>query len=251
MKLGAQLYSLRTFLQTPEEIRKTFERVKKIGYENVQLSGAAPTDAAVLQRISEECALPIVVTHSPFDRILDDTKALIQEHKTFGCPVIGLGAMPPEYRTGLTGLQSFLELLKKPVEEIHNAGLRFAYHHHAFELTPYQNESTLVLDRMLERCSDWDFILDTYWVEYAGFSAVDYIAKIGKERLSNVHFKDLAEDRSICACGNGTLNFQSIYEACVKAEVQNVLVEQDNAIDTPDAFGEMANSFAHLRPIVR
>lgn len=251
MKLGAQLYSLRTFLQTPEEIRKTFEQVKKIGYENVQLSGAAPTDAAVLQQISETCELPIVVTHSPFDRILHDTKALIQEHQTFGCSVIGLGAMPSEYRTGLTGLQSFLELLKKPVEEIRNAGLRFAYHHHAFELTPYQNENTLVLDRMLELCPDWDFILDTYWVEYAGFSAVDYIAKIGKERLVNVHFKDLAKDRSICACGSGTLDFQNIYEACVKAEVKNVLVEQDNAVDMPDAFGEMAKSFAYLRPIVR
>jgi hypothetical protein len=33
-------------------------------------------------------------------------------------------------------------------------------------------------------------------------------------------------------------------------DVQNVLVEQDNAVDTPDAFAEMAKSFAHLRPIV-
>ena len=79
MKLGAQLYSLRTFLQTPEDIRATFQKVKAIGYENVQLSGAAPTDANVLKSISEECELPIVITHSPIDRIINDTDALIKD----------------------------------------------------------------------------------------------------------------------------------------------------------------------------
>jgi len=252
MKLGAQLYSLRTFLQTPEDIRTTFQKVKAIGYENVQLSGNAPTDAKILKSISEECELPIVITHSPIDRIINDTEALIADHKTFGCPVIGLGVMPDAYRGSLAGLDEFLKVMKEPVKKIHDAGLGFAYHNHAFELTPTEGDDRLVLDVMLEKCTDWGFIMDTYWVEFAGFSAVDYIAKIGKERLTNIHFKDLAnnEARSICSCGNGTLDFKTIYEACVKMDVQNVLVEQDNAVDTPDAFAEMAKSFAHLRPIV-
>lgn len=252
MKLGAQLYSLRTFLQTPEDIRETFKKIKAIGYENVQLSGAAPTDANVLRAISEETALPIVVTHSPIDRIINDTDALIAEHKIFGCPTIGLGVMPDAYRGSLAGLDEFLKVMQEPVKKIHDAGLGFAYHNHAFELTPTEGDDRLVLDVMLEKCPNWGFIMDTYWVEFAGFSAVDYIAKIGKDRLTNIHFKDLAnnEQRSICSCGSGTLDFKSFYEACVKMDVQNVLVEQDNAVEAADPFGEMAKSFAHLRPIV-
>ena len=67
MKLGAQLYSVRTFLQTEEELKNTFIKIKNIGYENVQLSGAPQMDAYFLKTVSEENALPIVCTHSPYD----------------------------------------------------------------------------------------------------------------------------------------------------------------------------------------
>ena len=66
-------------LQNPEDIRNTFLRVKEIGYENVQLSGAAPTPADTLKRISEETGMRIVCTHNPFDRIGRDTDALIDD----------------------------------------------------------------------------------------------------------------------------------------------------------------------------
>ena len=109
MKLGAQLFSLRNFIKTPEDIRTTFEKIKAMGFENVQFSGGGPIDALELKAISEETGLPIVCTHSSFDRILGDTDALIEEHKIFGCPVIGLGSMPKEYRNGEKDMMSFFE----------------------------------------------------------------------------------------------------------------------------------------------
>ena len=122
MKLGAQLFSLRDFIKTPEDIRTTFQRVKAMGFENVQFSGGGPIDAHELKAISEETGLDIVCTHSSFDRILNDTEALIEEHKIFGCPVIGLGSMPKEYRKGEKDLMSFFEDLKEPVQKILDSG---------------------------------------------------------------------------------------------------------------------------------
>ena len=251
MKLCAQLYSLRTFLTNEEDLRQTFFRVREIGYEAVQLSGAAPMPADYLKAVSEETGLPIVCTHSPFERILDDTEALIAEHKTFGCPVIGLGSMPKEYRTGRDGLHAFLAALETPVQKILDAGLHFSYHNHAFEFAAPDGAN--LYDEMLDTLPDWHFILDTYWVEFAGGSAVDYIRRVGKGRLPNIHYKDMARDeaRSICACGNGVLDFAAITAACREVGVENVLVEQDNAVKMPDPFGEMRQSFTHLRPIVR
>jgi hypothetical protein len=46
------------------------------------------------------------------------------------------------------------------------------------------------------------------------------------------------------------LDFKAIYEACREVGVQNVLVEQDNAVKMDDPFGEMETSFRHLRPII-
>ncbi len=251
MKLGAQLYSIRTFLKTEEDLRESFAKIKKIGYENVQLSGAAPMPAEFLREVSEESGLPIVCTHVPYERILNETEALIAEHRIFGCPVIGLGSMPKEYRGSRDGFETFLGQLQTPVKKILDAGLYFAYHNHSFEFEPLNG--AIIFDEMLERCPDWQFIMDTYWVEFAGYSAVEYLEKIGGKRLPNVHFKDMAKDekRSICPCGEGVLNFRAIYEKCREIGVQNALVEQDNAALTEDPFGEMEKSFRHLRKIVK
>lgn len=253
MKLGAQLFSLRKFIKTPEDIRSTFEQVKAIGFENVQFSGGGPIDAHELRSISQETGLPIVCTHSAPDRILNDTEALIKEHKIFGCPVIGYGCMPKPFRTGERDVMEFFEELKAPVAKILDSGLRFAYHNHAFEFEMKTAEGEMIYDYMLRTCPDWQFIMDTYWVEYAGQSAVDYIAKIGADRLTNIHFKDMAktEERGICACGTGVLDFNAIYEACVKnGGVENILIEQDNAVDFDDPFGQMEIGFRSLRPII-
>lgn len=253
MKLGAQLFSLRTFIQTPEDLKTTLIRVRNMGYENVQLSGNAPMTADEILAASEASGLPIVCTHSPLERIVGDTEALIADHKRFGCPVIGLGAMPKEARGTMAAAEEFFKTLEAPVAKILDAGLHFSYHNHAFEFDALEDSSEVLYDYMLERFADWHFLGDTYWFAKAGRSPVEYLKKIGGARLMNVHFKDMAdlEDRSICACGKGTLDFSEIADVCRELGVKNVLVEQDNAVKMDDPFGEMEFSYNHLKNIVR
>ncbi len=252
MKLGAQLYSVRKYTQNEEDYEFTFKTIKEMGYENVQVSGGFAIDPYKLRDLSLKYDLPIVCTHCSFDRIVNDTEALIEEHKIYGCPVIGIGSMPKEYRGSAEGLENFFKIMEEPVKKIVDAGLGFSYHNHDFEFKPLEN-GRLPFDIMLERCPDWKFLIDTYWVEFAGYSAIDYIAKIGTKRLTNVHFKDKAdnEKRSICACGQGTLDFKAIFDQCEKLGVVNVLVEQDNAADLGDPMDQMKLSFDHLRPIIK
>ena len=253
MKLGAQLFSLRTFIQTPDDLKSTFLKVRDIGYENVQLSGNAPMSADDILAASAESGLPIVCTHSPLDRIIDDTDALIADHKHFGCPVIGLGALPKELRGSLAAAEEFFAKLEAPVAKILDAGLNFAYHNHAFEFEPLSDSSEVLYDYMLDRFPDWHFIGDTHWFARAGVSPIEYIKKIGSKRLVNIHYKDMLseEDRSICACGKGILDFSEITAVCEKLGVKNVLVEHDNAVKMDDPFGEMAFSYNHLKNIVK
>ena len=253
MKLGAQLYSVRNLMQTPADIRATFEKLAAMGYENVQLSGAGKIEPNELKSIVCDTGMKIVCTHVAFGDIVNDTDRVINDHKIFGCSVIGLGSMPTEYRGSAAGMEKFFEDIAPAVKKIQEAGLAFAYHNHDFEFQKLPDSNRIVFDVMLERCPDWNFILDTYWVEFAGRSAIEYIQKVGGKRLPNIHFKDMAADekRSICPCGSGTLDFKAIYEVCKQIGVKNVLVEQDNAAKTPDPLGEMQKSFAHLRPIIK
>ena len=253
MKLGAQLYSVRDHLKTPEDVRATFLKMKEIGYQNVQLSGNAPIDAEVLRRICEETDTSIVITHTAPERILNETDAVIAEHKIFGCPVIGIGGMPKEYRDGAEGVEKFIADFSAAAEKIEAAGLKIAYHNHAFELTTPYDETRNVFDYMIETLKNWQFTADVYWIEKGEGDAETYLRKIGGERLVNVHFKDMdkTEERGICACGDGVIDFVKLTAVCEELGVKNILVEQDNANKFEDGdIAQMTRSFVHLRPII-
>lgn len=253
MKLGAQLYSVREHLKTPEDVRATFLKMKEIGYENVQLSGHAPIDAQILRDIVKESGLQIILTHTAPDRILNETDAVIAEHKKFGCSVIGIGAMPKEYRNDAAGARAFVETFSPAIKKIEAAGLQIAYHNHAFELTTPYDADRNVFDYLIETCKTWQFTADVYWFEKGGYKAEDYLRKIGSERLINVHFKDMAdnEEKSICVCGDGVIDFVKLTAVCEELGVQNILVEQDNAKDFEGGdIAQMEKSFAYLRPII-
>ena len=247
MKLGAQFYSIRDNTKTPEDLRESFKKIKEIGYDIVQMSAICAIDPNLLRSYSEEFGLPITCTHSPLDRILNDTEKLIEEHKIYGCPTIGLGSMPEEYRGDK--VYDFIELIKEPIRKIKSSGLNFAYHNHAFEFEKVNGK--LIFDILIDELPDLDFILDTYWVKYGGYDHLDYIRKIGADRLKNVHFKDMKSEPKgeICPCGEGVIDFKPVIELCNSMGITNALVEQDNAPDSGDSIGQMKISYNNLKEL--
>ena len=245
MKLGAQFYSIRDNTTTPEDLKKAFKAIKEIGYEVVQMSAICEIDADLLRSYSEEFGLPITCTHSPFDRIVNDTDRLIEEHKMYGCPTIALGYMPKEYHGD--GIYDFLDVLREPLRKIKAAGLNFAYHNHAFEFEKVGDK--LIYDIMIDELPELDFIIDTYWVKYAGYDYLEYIKRIGAQRIRNVHFKDMASEPrgEICPCGEGIIDFSEVIALCDEMGIENALVEQDNAPDSGDSIGQMKISYNNLK----
>lgn len=255
MKLGAQLYTLRDHIQTAEDMKETFLKVKAMGYEVVQLSAYGDIPGEKIHEICEETGTTVTCTHARpaeafFNGSIDE---VIRAHKAFGCPVIGMGSMPKEYREDWHGVEDYLAKLAEPVKKIEAAGLSFAYHNHAFEFEIKFPDGRSAYDVMIERCPTWNFIMDTYWVAKAGYDPCEYLRKIGGKRLANIHYKDMAKDeeKSICACGDGILDFRKITDVCLELGVKNALVEQDNAKHFPDgAFSQMERSARYLRPII-
>ncbi len=251
MKLGAQFYTLRERTTTPEGIEQCFRDMKAIGYEVAQMSAIGPIAPERLRDISRTYELPITCTHSPYDRIIGDTDALIREHTIYGCPVIGIGSMPNEFRGTLEGARAFIKTLEEPIKRIRAAGLRLAYHNHSFEFD--RHNGTDIFELLLEQAPLLDFILDVYWVAYAGHDPLAYIRRIGHERMTNLHLKDMkhAPQGPICPCGDGVLDFGAIGALCAQLGIDYALVEQDNAPQLGDEVEQMARSFAHLRPLIR
>ena len=130
--IGAQLFTLRDFLKTPQEIRTTFARVRKMGYEAVQCSALGPIEAPELKQIATDSGLQIVATHISYDRIRDEPQAVIDDHNLWGCRHVAIGGMPPAYRDS-AGFERFAREASAAVRPLIDAGLTFSYHNHQYD----------------------------------------------------------------------------------------------------------------------
>lgn len=258
MKLGAQLYSVRDLTQTAEGLDMVFSKMKEIGYDIAQLSAIGPIDSGIIREIVAKYNMPVTCTHSAFDRIVNDTDALIRDHITYGCPTIGIGSMPEKYRGSYEGVREFVKIMREPMKKIEDAGLFFAYHNHHFEFNAPEGGD--YYDVLIEEAPTMNFILDTFWFVYANRDPMKYIRDLGYARVKNVHFKDMKEYHTmlepnapkhdlICPCGTGIIQFKPIITLCDELGIVNALVEQDNAPATGDSIGQMHISHDNLRPL--
>ena len=99
MILGAQLFTLREYTQTEKDLDFSLGKVAEMGYTTVQISAIGPIPAEKVREVCDRHGLKIVLTHTDPNRILNDTEAVIREHDVMGCDYIGIGMMPPKYRT--------------------------------------------------------------------------------------------------------------------------------------------------------
>lgn len=248
--LGLNLFSIRNYLDTEEKFTDVLARLKEMGYTYVQFSGA-PFDAPMIKRATEKTGVQVVLTHVPMDRILNDTEALMDEHESFGCKNIGLGAMPGDAIREYDKAVKTIAALNEAGEKMAKRGFKLFYHNHSIEFIRHGDKT--VMD-MLADAPYINFTLDTYWVQYAGASVVDTIKKL-KGRIECIHLKDytieVQEDGwtvkpHYCPIGDGNIDFDSVIKVARECGTKYFLVEQDNAALMPDTLGQVERSVKYV-----
>ncbi len=246
--LGAQLYTVREFTKTPEDVRRTFEKVRDIGYEAVQVSGFGPIEPEAVAQIAQATGLKIVATHISYQRIAEEPDAVIAEHKLWDCPHVAIGGMPQEFRHA-AGFHRFAVEASKAVRPLIEAGLSFSYHNHSFELERFGDRLGL---EILYDDSDpamFSAEIDTYWIQHGGANPVTWLQRL-RDRMKIVHFKDMAivdGKQTFAEVGEGNLEWPQIIQACRDAGVEWYLIEQD--VCQRDPFESLAISFRNLRQL--
>lgn len=251
MYYGAQLYTLRQYTQTPENLRKTCEKLKAMGCKYVQVSAVGPIAPEELRDIMADNGLVVCNTHSNQKRIIEETDALIKEHKIYNCNQIGIGSMPPEYQGSLEGVRKFISDYKPAAEKIIANGMTLAYHNHSFEFIHCDGKT--LFEVLTEEFPELHFIPDVYWFQYAGKNPANEIRKL-KGRIEVCHFKDMIphpEDKiRMAPVMEGNLDFDDIISACSEAGVKYAVVEQDNCYDL-NPFDAMEISFKNLSKVLK
>jgi sugar phosphate isomerase/epimerase len=246
-KIAAQMYTLRDFTKTPADIATTMKKVKNIGYDVVQLSALGPIDTGELKKILDGEGLKVCATHTSYQRMRDETQAVIDEHKLLDCTYPTIGAMPPEYRNE-RGYALFAEEASEVGRKLAEAGLVFGYHNHSFELERFGRETGL--DILITQSDPKYFTIeiDTYWIQHGGGDPAVWIEKAAG-RIPLLHLKDMAIDSQMqqlmAEVGEGNLNWHAILDAAAKAGVVWYIIEQD--ICRRDPFESLAISLRNLK----
>ena len=242
-RIGAQLYTLREYTQNAEDFESTMKKLKEIGYKAVQISAVGPIPPEQMKEICDKYDLAITCTHRGFDEYVNDIDNMIDFHKKLGCDIPGIGAMPDQYRT-IEKIPEFVEKMNSIAEKMSEHGMHFSYHNHHFEFEKMEN-GQLIMDYMIEN-GKFDFILDAYWLSYAGVNPAKYIRKMGKKAIV-IHYKDLAivnKEVVMSEVGEGNLDWDDIIAATEEAGSKWALVEQD--VCRRDPFESMKMSYDYL-----
>ena len=246
MKIGAQLYTVREFIQTAQDFAATIKKIADMGYEYVQVSAIGPIPPREVADICKSNGVGIIITHTrPPERIINDTEAVIEEHSIMGANYIGIGSMPDEYRSA-EGIKRFIADFAPAAEKIHGAGMMFMYHNHAFEFEKFDGK--LMMDHLADDFPKMGFILDTYWVQAGGADPAAWLKKL-TGRVPVIHFKDMAwagGKQLMAPVMEGNLNWESIFMAAHAAGAKYAMVEQDDCYGL-DPFTCLKTSLDNLK----
>lgn len=245
--VAAQLYTIRDFAKTPEDLDISMKKLKDMGYNAVQVSGIGPMEHQRVKDILDSHGLTVCATHIGFDRMKEDLDDVIYQHKLWNCKYVGLGSMPNEYHTSKEGYETFAKEASEVGKKLADEGLQFIYHNHAFEFVKF--DGVLGMEILLNESDPeaFGFEIDTYWVQAGGCNPVDWINKVGG-RMQVVHFKDMTIGQdgkaTMAEVGEGNLNWPEIIDACAKTNVEWAAVEQD--ICQRDPFESLEISLKNL-----
>jgi sugar phosphate isomerase/epimerase len=229
MKYGAQLYTVRDYTKTPEDIEATLRQIKAMGFDLIQISGFGPCDPDLLAGWVKELGLEVCVTHTPWERVTNpaELKKVIAEHKKLACSHIGLGSKPGMFADTCEGWTRFIKKVNDICKQVQDAGMTYGYHNHDFDFERFNG--VCAIDRLIAECPDLYFIPDLFWIQAGGANPLTYLDKL-KGRIKVVHFKDyriVRRTRQFAEIGQGNMEWQELVPRCEKTAIPYAVIEQD------------------------
>lgn len=249
-KLGVQLYTIRDHMQTEEDIRKSFKRLKDLGICQGQTAGCA-VPYEIFGQIAKEENFEIVGTHDKFDIMRDDFDTAYKNHLALGTKIMGIGGFGCETAKDV---ENFIEDANKVAKKIGEKGGKFTYHHHSREFIKYEDGRSY-MDILLEKLDfeNASICFDTYWAQHGG-ADVRHWMEILSGKIDILHLKDMkktADAQPICEIGNGNLYWEGILDTAEKTGVKYYVIEQDTNWIDGDPFKSLEISSNYLHKFMK
>ncbi len=257
-KLAVQMYTVRDFTRTSDDLKLSLQKIAAMGYPAVQMSAVGAMDgdnpqvsAAAARQMLDDAGLRCIATHRGWDALKDNTDREIEFHQTLGCDYAAIGSLPASYgKQGASGYRRWAQEAAPVIARLKDAGIRLGYHNHAFEFERASPDQPTNFD-LLAQAGGADLMMeiDLYWIAHAGANPQRVVEQL-KGRLPVIHIKDkeVANGEPVMApIGEGLLDWANLLPACEQAGVQWYAVEQDVCRRNP--FDCLQSSFDYLQSL--
>ena len=230
-RISFQLYSARNF----PPIEKNLEVLAAIGFDAVEpYGGAYKADPKGLRAKCDALGLKIPTCHMPLADLDADRAAVIDTARILGLETVIVPAVPPEQRSqDVAGWKALGAKLAGHAAAVKAAGLKFAWHNHAFEYVTLSDGSRPI-DHLLAG-ADVKWEVDLGWVARGGNDILRELAKF-PGKVAAFHVKDMAPagvtvDDGWTDIGSGTLDWKALWPAIAGAGTDLLVFEHDAPSD--------------------
>ena len=76
-EIALTLYTVRDFCQTEKDLVHTLNKIKKIGYDAIQVSSIGPINPIEIKKMCDDIGLTICATHEPNEAIISSVLLMI------------------------------------------------------------------------------------------------------------------------------------------------------------------------------
>ncbi len=250
---GIQLYTLRHVINDDPE--GVIRQVADFGYKQIesyegQLGIFWGMGNTAFKSFIDELGLTMVSTHA---NVFQDYERKVDELAEIGVPYIVCPWIGPQ--ESIDAYKEMAENFNRFGEIANNAGVKFAYHNHAYTFEELEGE---IPQEVLMDETDPDLVeyqMDIYWVVAGGHDPIEWARKY-PGRFTSCHIKDLATvdgEMESVTLGTGTIDFPSVLDAAIENGMKYLLVEQEAYTGTTplDAVRDNAEFMRSLEIIRR
>lgn len=250
-QVGIQLYTLRDYMKTKDDIINSLKKVKQIGYQVVEVCGTGEFTQQEFSQILDDEGLICSSTHQGGKTILENTMEIVNTLNNLKCKYVVLPSPWGFCLDTLEDVKQFAKNINEAGKILHDNGKALLYHNHNIEFLKVGGK--LIIDVLFDE-TDPKYLqgeLDTYWVQSGGGNPTKWCEKLNN-RLPILHIKDYMTIKEEKWCkpvfaeiGNGNLDFADIIAAAEKSGCGIFIVEQDGNFTDP--FESIKMSFDYIK----
>lgn len=238
MDYGLQLYSVRDVTGT--DLEGTLKKVAEIGYRYVEFAGFFGHSAEEVKAMLDRYGLIVSGTHSGLGDLDADFAGTVKYHKIIG----NTNYIVPGAPTWTAAeLDETIEKLNKYQPMLEAEGIRLAYHNHDGEFKP--NADGQIPHEEMERRTNIDFQIDTFWAFVAGKDPVEVITRL-KDRVHVIHLKDGLRNGHGYALGEGEAPVAAVRVKAIELGM-HMVVESETL--QPDGISEATRCINYLKSL--